>query len=290
MKIVKIAGGLGNQMFQYAFLLALKHRFPNEEILANLNDFDKFSLHNGYDLENAFGLKLNNCSRKLYKKLSYDPFNIVDRAKRKIFGDKKTNIVEREEDKFTFVDKYFLLKGSYHFDGYWQSYKYFEDIKDEIVKNFKFRNEKSENNIKTLNKILSTESVSMHVRRGDYITHPLFGGICDYDYFINAISKVRSLLEDFELFIFSDDPDWCKNKIKAKNATYIDWNSGDNAYMDMYLMSKCRHNIIANSSFSWWGAYLNSNEKKIVISPSKWKNNMIGTRELIPEYWIKIDV
>lgn len=91
-----------------------------------------------------------------------------------------------------------------------------------------------------------------------------------------------------EFFVFSDDPEWCKTNLKIENAKYITWNSGSEAYRDMQLMSLCKHNIIANSSFSWWAAYLNDNLKKIVISPSKWKNNMDGTRDLIPEKWIKI--
>ncbi len=124
---------------------------------------------------------------------------------------------------------------------------------------------------------------------GDYVNHPIHGGICTMDYYQQAIDIMKSKIVNPKFFIFSNDIEWCHSHLKLADAVYITGNKGENSYRDMQLMSMCKHNIIANSSFSWWGAWLNNNPDKIVIAPAKWFNDpKINTRDLIPDDWIKI--
>ncbi|HOV15035.1 MAG TPA: alpha-1,2-fucosyltransferase, partial [Spirochaetota bacterium] len=142
------------------------------------------------------------------------------------------------------------------------------------------------------NQIKNSNSVSIHVRRGDYVGNIKtlnFHGVCEIDYYIDAINSIKQKVQNPLFFIFSDDIEWCKNNIKDENSIFIDFERDD--YVDMYLMTVCKHNIIANSSFSYWAAYLNQNFDKIVIAPKKWfkdDNQNKRTEGLIPEKWIRI--
>lgn len=288
MKIVSFFGGLGNQMFQYAFYRRLKNEFPNEQLLIDIHSFEYHCIHNGYELERVFDIKADYCSKLQFEKMAFNDFFLSHRVKRRLFGKKKTEIFEEESQKFNYVPKFITNKGDFFFKGYWQSPGYFEPIKEIIFKEFSFVNSPGLRNEELLKEIRSVNSVSIHVRRGDYITHPLFGGICELEYYKNAIRIIKSKLENVQYFVFSDDISWCVNNLDISNAIYVEENVGINSHIDMWLMSNCKHNIIANSSFSWWGAYLNQNSSKIVISPSQWKSNMEGTRGLIPDNWLKI--
>ena len=130
-------------------------------------------------------------------------------------------------------------------------------------------------------------SLSVHIRRGDYVTHPKYKDICSLDYYHSAIAKVLEQEPRCQIFVFSDDLEWCKQNLAQYHCHFIDHNWGANSYKDMQLMSLCHHHIIANSSFSWWGAFLSKKEGS-TIAPKKWKNNMEGTRQLIPPHWIQI--
>ena len=144
--------------------------------------------------------------------------------------------------------------------------------------------------IKTL--LETKDSVSIHVRRGDYLKSRLYKNICEVDYYRNAIIKAKEIVgKEAHFYFFSNDIEWCTNHlsdlIDDNHFHKVDWNTGANSYKDMLLMSGCRVNIIANSSFSWWSAYLNQREDKIVIAPKKWINKKILNPIQLPE-WIKL--
>src|SRR3989344_4984067 len=159
-----------------------------------------------------------------------------------------------------------------------------------IRKDFTFGATIVERNKKLASEISGTNSVSVHIRRGDYVTNAntnQFHGLCSLDYYNKAVSFISSKQNEMELFVFSDDIEWCKENLKYDFP--IHFVETNDAHSDMYLMSLCKHNIIANSSFSWWGAWLNDNFQKIVVAPSQWiADASVNTQDLIPKGWIKI--
>ena len=179
-----------------------------------------------------------------------------------------------------------------------QSYKYFEGYEDLIRNIFKFPKDKiGKENIKLLNDIKKSNSISIHIRRGDYVNNNKTNkvhGTCDLEYYNNAIKNITdNNNEGFKLFFFSDDIDWVKEKFKKTNykKTFISNNINDKSWIDMFLMSSCNHNIIANSSFSFWGAWLNSKLDKKVIAPKRWFLDIEmenQAKNIIPPQWIKI--
>jgi len=275
-KIVSIECGLGNQMFQYAFYLSLKQHLDNcvyYLVAPNIS-------HNGYELEKVFNIK------------NSKPKNLFIRAFKKIL---KRKIDKKYETNFGNYDPEFIFSNKViaYYCGYWQTERYFQNIIDEVKKSFRFKDPKiSIKNKLFLDKIKSFDSVSIHVRRGDYESHEgskkLLGGMCNLDYYKRAIEEINKYTSNKPYFVvFSDDILWAKNNLKLSSSIYVDWNTGENSWQDMFLMTKCKHNIIANSTFSWWGAWLNSNPNQKVIYPQRWYNKL-ETRDIAPENWIKI--
>jgi len=284
MKIVKLLGGLGNQMFQYAFYRSLQNK--GISVYADLSDFDEYPLHNGYELERIFNLKVKKPSKFLLNLFRPNQTKWIFRKLKRILNLKNTYRVE--ENEFMFDASFFNNANKYYF-GYWQNEEYFHDIAEKIKHDFKFPKIAATENQTVLQQIVDTESVAIHVRRGDYLKDPLFGGICTLDYYEQAILSLNSKIKDAQFFVFSDDMAWCRQNLNLKKATYIDWNKGNNSYIDMQLMSNCKHNIIANSSFSWWGAWLNNNNNKVIIAPKKWIANLTPNDcNICPKTWIKI--
>ena len=175
--------------------------------------------------------------------------------------------------------------------GYWQSEKYFSFIEEKIKAEFTFKIEIDDINKKYLEEMNKVESISLHVRRGDYLSSPSLN-VCTEKYYENAITYFRERIENPIFFVFSNDIEWCRQNINGKDIKYINVNKGERSYNDMRLMSACKHNIIANSSFSWWGAWLNSNAQKIIVAPNKWINNSknVSESDIIPEKWKKIEI
>ena len=236
--------------------------------------YGNLSMHNGYELKNVFGIddivKKGNiidilsitCSDK------YNSFPLVYRGLRVVYSEKA-----------------FHTKSKYLY-GYWMNDQYFRDIESELKTAFDFKNI-DDFNVK-LSRQLSTEnSVSLHIRRGDYINLPNFN-ICGESYYKNAISYIEENVRSPKFYIFSDDPEWCETYLKQFNIDYriIKHNTGTTSFRDMFLMSKCKHNIIANSTFSWWGAWLNNNSEKIVIAPERWWKDTVVSP--VPSQWTKI--
>ncbi len=286
MVIVKLIGGLGNQMFQYATgrRLAVK----NKTVLKlDLSHYDKVDpKYRKYDLS-LFNIEENLASAEEInniKKNGWIKFFEVFKPYRK-----RTTIKYRGYD----FDPHILELGdNVHLDGYWQSEKYFLDVKDTILKDFTLKNPLSNSGQEISKQIKNAESVSIHVRRGDYITSPKFLKIYNLlglEYYQLAIKKISELATNPAFFIFSDDPEWVENNLSLICPNiYIVSQLKIPTYEELILMSQCQHQIIANSSFSWWAAWLNQNPNKIVIGPKKWFKFCDDDRGIMPEEWLKL--
>lgn len=295
MKIVYFFDGLGNQMFQYAYYKALKNKEKN--IYANLDAYKRDYIQNirdfnGYELKRIFNINVkekkflgdNFFSRTRWKKI-----NIIIKIIHKIL--RILNIIIYIENWNESIKERLNKKRVYFLTGWWQSEKFFKDIEKEIRKDFTFPKIKDEKNKEIENIISKTNSVSIHIRRGDYIKDKGLGGLTPLKYYQKGIDYIRNKVKDPVYFIFSNDIEWCKKNLKIKGQIYyVDWNKNEENYKDMQLMSLCKHNIIANSSFSWWGAWLNNNPNKIVIAPEKWFNDCLKMdySNIVPKNWIKI--
>lgn len=284
MIIVKLHGGLGNQMFQYAVGRALS--------LKN-NDFLKMDLfwfgNVGDDIERPF--KLNVFNVDIVEASDVEVKNIVPN---KIF--KKLGLYNHKkyikEKHFHFDPEIIKLRGNVYLDGYWQSEKYFKDVKNVIRKDFELKNslsDKAQASVDLIRRSIDNP-ISLHIRRGDYTQNPktkAYHGLCSLDYYRKAIEYIKNKIGNIKLFVFSDDIKWAKEQELFNGAIFVSAPEIKD-YEEMYLMSLCEHNIIANSSFSWWGAWLNKNQNKIVVAPKKWFNVPKDTSDLIPGDWIRI--
>ena len=179
-----------------------------------------------------------------------------------------------------------------YLDGYWGSYKYFADIVDLLQKDFTVKAEMDQKNVEIARAISGTKSVSIHFRRGDYVTNPqtnAYHGTCSLDYYQRAVKDISKYVSDPHFFVFSDDPDWVQQNFSIPYPlSFVTINSPDEPHKDLRLMSLCRHHIIANSSFSWWSAWLCTNKDKKVYCPDKWFNVPYDMRDAIPEFWKRI--
>lgn len=298
MKIVNIKGGLGNQMLQYAFAYKLKKLHPSEEILIDLKNFKGYKWH-VYELKYVFDVEIPVASFWQLLKVTC-PFSsntflgnylqTINSFKKAIFGKLGLRNKEYCEKEHSLYDREALLiKGDCYYDGYWTNQNYFADIRDEILDVFSFKRTLDEINKSLLEEIKSTNSVSLHVRRGNYLLFDIYKGICELDYYQRAVDIINSHVDNPHYYIFSNDIEWCKENLVGmlKNYTFVDNNSGMNNYIDLQLMSNCKHNIIANSTFSWWGAWLNQYTDKIVVAPKKWLNMELKYTPLLEE-WTKI--
>ncbi len=290
MKIVQINGGLGNQMFQYAFYLAMLYR--GEAVKADISEYARYNQHNGYELEKIFGIKMDIADWKESLSCGAPRKDFIHRMLRKLGlkrpGERYIHLdgagaVSYQPD---LLDR---LPDSCYLEGYWQSEKWFDSVREEVRHSFRFSETGlDDTNRKLLEQIGKANSVAVHVRRGDYTHIPLYQNICTLDgYYKPAIDFIKEREEDLLFFVFSNDIPWCRENLELKHAVYVDHNSGPSSYRDMHLMSSCKHNIIANSTFSWWGAWLNDNPHKIVLTPSRFLNT--GAEEdIIPQSWIRI--
>ena len=291
MNIVRINAGLGNQMFQYAFFRALKTIYNDTKI--DISEFKYRKHHNGYELEKIFNITPNYASAKESNAMIDMSKNLFADIRRTIFKIKYKGNGELVQEQDARFHPEFLTKTNAYFIGYWQTEKYFLPVADVIRKEFSFRNELDRENKQIAEQIKNSHAVSIHVRCGDYLKKrriDSFGSVCTPIYYNNAIDYIQSKAGNVRFFVFSDDIAWTKSNLQLPaNAVFVDINHGKESYKDMQLMSLCRHNIIANSSFSWWGAWLNSNPDKIVVAPGIWFR---GTEmpDVLPEAWIKMSI
>lgn len=286
MIIVKVMAGLGNQMFQYALFRSLLKQGRDAKL--DISYYKKFLAHNGYELPRIFNITEYYATKQESSNLGDIRLDIISRIIRKFIYTKKTHIIQNIGEGFGF-DPTVLELDNLYLQGYWQSEKYFLFAEDELRRDFTFKKPLDPKNQSIEHLINQSNSISLHVRRGDYVKAPNLGEVCTIEYYRNAINYIKSSLENPAFFVFSDDICWCKQHLQINNAVYVEGNYGLDSYKDMQLMSSCKHNIISNSSFSWWGAWLNSNKKKIVIAPDKWfKDRKINVKDIIPDTWLKI--
>lgn len=288
MKIVKIIGGLGNQMFQYALLVALRETF-HEEVLMDVSTFNTYKLHNGFELERVFQISARRASEQETRKLTRFTCNYkLSRIYRKLLPNKRTEKVESRRCRF---DPTVLTDDrDLYYEGIWQNHRYFDAFKKIIRREFQLRVPLDERNASQAEHFGRTLTVSLHIRRGDYLKHKNYRGLCGIDYYKKAIGHVHGKYghEAVEFAVFSNDMSWCSQHIvpllQGCPITLVDWNKGKDSYKDMCLMSACRVNIIANSSFSWWAAYLNGHIDKEVIAPKVWTNMPVEFDRQLPEW------
>lgn len=303
MRIVNIRGGLGNQMFQYAFAIALKSKYPDENILIDTQLYS-FPLvksfqgnnffHNGYEVEKIFpNAKLPIASWREVAKVSYYiPNYILNRAAKKLLPLRKSEYIQSPTDSYVYnVDALEASDKSYY-EGYWLSPKYFDGCKNDIYKVFQFPPFNTKENLRLEKELALDNSVTIHIRRGDFLNHPIYKDICTLDYYRKAIKESKRYIIDPVFYIFSNDQTWCKENLKEvfgnSIVEFVDNNKGDESYRDMQLMSLSRCNILANSTFSWWGAYLNQRGDHIVFVPNKWVNT--PCEDACCKEWIKVQI
>lgn len=277
-RIIKFQGGLGNQMFQYALSLRLKHD-GYAPVRYDTEYYSYCDPHYGFELERIFGVKCKGpgmVARRIFKSKK------LTRLLVKYLYDYNDTVYEMPVEG--------LLRPVKYYDGYWQNENYFKKVESLVRKSFVF-NELSvaPQNREMAQRMAGESSVSLHVRRGDYLSCDILCDVCGVEYFRRAIEYMRSILgEQVRFYLFSDDLEWVAKNLDVPNATYVEHNRGLDSWQDMYLMSSCKHHIIANSSFSWWGAWLNPSPEKIVVAPDKWFNHKEYT-EIIPDSWVKIE-
>jgi len=301
MIIVSIFGGLGNQMFQYALGRHLSHKLNTEfkmDYSYNLvrTDFNPDDILSIFDIFNLKGVKATieeiNKFKSLNQNLSFKKvwYHVKNRYPNLL----QTKYRTVNESYFHFNPEILDLPNNCYLSGYWQSEKYFTDDEVLIREDFKILEPTDEKNLDIAEKIKNSESVSIHLRGRDYITRNDTNRqhfTCDNSYYERSIHLIIDKVLNPHFFIFSDDPKWAKSFLKINYPfTFVEGNSWNKtSYEDLRLMSLCKHNIIANSSFSWWASWLNQNPDKIIIAPGKWFNDPLkNTDDLIPENWIRI--
>ena len=300
MIIVRMQKGLGNQMFLYALIKQLEIQYPTTIIkahISNKHSKDKESF-GAYILEDIFEINVNKCTWKNACQLAnYYPedgplsriFFPVSRLLRAILGPKYTHIMQ--DDNTCFYPELYNMNPlhSYYIQGGFVNAEYLNGIEETLYRDFQFKNELCGKNLELYNEILISESVSVHIRRGDYIKLDM--PVATDEYYKNAIKIINSKVKNPFFYIFSNDEDYAYRLFKGRSDfKVVTGNSGKNSYIDMQLMSACKHNIIANSTFSFWGAYLNRNTNKIVIAPNIGIGKLDNKNPIACKEWIKIDV
>lgn len=279
-------------MFQYAAgrALSLEYGVP---LRLDVSGFAGYGLHQGFELRRVFDCHAESATKADVRSILGWQFLA---GVRRILARPSMN---------AFCTKAFVVEPQFHYwpgiknvprdcylVGYWQSEKYFVDADSDIRTDFTFKSPLTGMNAELSAQIAGVNSVSLHVRRGDYVANKknqLIYCACSLDYYQAAIQYISAHVENPNFFIFSDDLAWVKSSLKMDfPCQYVDHNQGAESYNDMRLMSLCKHNIIANSSFSWWGAWLNMNPDKIVIAPKKWFFKEIYTKDLIPQGWVRL--
>jgi hypothetical protein len=287
--IVKLSGGLGNQLFQYAAgrSLSLRNRTA---LFLDIADFDVDQAtitKRAFEL-GVFAFPVEIASRQQTDRFLHPPLlrKAVDKMRPYFRKSVYNEPFFKYDGNFPRASPQTLLR------GYWQSERYFEQVTAVIRDDLRIKAPLSEQTRRMADRIDGSRSVSLHVRRGDYVKDAAtlrYHGVCDLEYYRRAIGEIRRTAGDLEVFVFSDDMEWVKANITSDLPLTFVENEGRQAYEDLFLMGRCQHNIIANSSFSWWAAWLNPNPQKVVIAPSRWFNeSKADTRDLLPAQWIKL--
>lgn len=290
MNIIEIKGGLGNQMFQAALWVAFRKK--------GIPSVVDISFYHSGQQERELALDF-------FPEMLLDVANARDAARLRGYGYHDSLLeklrrrvrtsaaqVYQEDVKKGYQQEVFNQRDTY-ISGYWQCEKYFAEYRDDLLKTFCFPMPQDDSCQRVRDHILNSEiSVSVHVRRGDYLCSKyseVYRDVCTELYYQRAMDCIREEYSGCQFYVFSDDLSWCKTQLNSSDVTFVDCNSGMNSPYDMYLMSICKHNIIANSSFSWWGAWLNQNELKEVLVPERWFHHM-DVADQICDTWRRIPI
>lgn len=292
MVITNLIGGLGNQMFQYAAgrALSLERGVP---LCLDISGFSSYGLHQGFELQRIFnctaGIANESDLRDILGWQSSSHIRHLLLRKEMALFRRKELVVEPQFNYWPGIKR---VPNDCYLVGYWQSEKYLSESASQIRADFTFLQPLEDQNEKLSQLMNSVNAVSLHVRRGDYATNPqttATHGLCTLDYYRNSIQYVAERVQQPNFFIFSDDIAWVRDNLNIPHqCQYVDCNQGEESYNDMRLMSMCNHHIIANSSFSWWGAWLNPKRDKIVVVPKNWFANQTDAIDLLPQSWVKL--
>lgn len=293
MIVVNLKGGLGNQLFQYSAgrALAIRHN-TNLKFDVSVLNADPKNVYTKREFElDVFEINASLASEndiKLFEKKTF-----FKKVLNKFLPPFLSGYYVANQVGFEYDSRFQSLPANTYLNGYWQSEKYFLSIRETLLKELSIKKPKTKEVIAAESEIRNSNSVSLHIRRGDYVSLKAsfeLHGLLPAEYYYKGIELIKKHYPEISLFVFSDDISWVKENLKfTDKCTYVDFNAGENSVFDLHLMSLCKHNIIANSSFSWWGAWLNQNKSKIVISPSAWFSRTdLNTKDVIPESWIKI--
>jgi hypothetical protein len=288
--ITRIRSGLGNQLFCYAAGRALAHRLGGNLIL-DCRRADRLVYLDQYAVNGEFLFKGSSSIRDRYSKLQrrygtlaaeiHRMFPRTTRVEGHVFR------VFEERQLFKYERDFGSLAGSVYLNGYWQSFRYFEDVSPILRAELQPKGDLTGLNKRWLENIRARpNSVCVHVRRGDYLNTAF--GLCSPAYYKNAAAVIRDRLgSDATFFVFSDDLPWCRNHLPISDAVFVEGNEND-PVSELFLMAACRHHIIANSTFSWWAAWLGHHDQQLVIAPDPWISIVSSCPDLMPSPWIKL--
>lgn len=293
MIVVNLIGGLGNQMFQYAVGLALA-KTKSQSLHLDIDDFAGYRLHNGFELPRVFSGEFDVAeSAHLQKVIGWRASRPVRTLLRRPYFSWLRGKHYVVEPHFHYWKEWLTVPENCYLYGYWQSERYFSSVEDSLRRNFEFRRPLEEQNAVIAERIAKCNAISLHIRRGDYVAHAKTSathGALPIAYYQRAVKFIAERVRMPRFFVFSDDISWAKVNLGLdQDCEYVGHNSGFDSYRDMQLMSMCNHHIIANSSFSWWGAWLNPDPEKMVLYPEHWfRRKQVITDDLFPPGWQKI--
>ena len=290
---VQLNGGLGNQLFQYAAAksLALHHKVPLQIDISSFQreNLPELEVPRDFELYNFQGIVDNTIF--LSEKQNEEIISFLKRTSlSKLLPNHKRKIYS--EPFYHFDKNFFHSKKNILLRGQWQSEKYFLRYKDTFEEILQLKIPLVQQCLPKAKELYQRNSVSVHIRRADYLRKQIiyeWHGVMEKDYYLKAFEILQAKLGRFEVYYFTDDITWVENELIPVQPGEIVSSYTNSHYEDFYLISQCKHNIIANSSFSWWGAWLNRNTEKIVIGPKKWFNKgPKDTFDILPDSWIKV--
>lgn len=291
MVIVRVMGGLGNQLQQYALYrkfqsmgitAKLDLAWFSQSVQASMAAPRRFALPDLTDqpLEEASAEEVRALLGRTYE----EPAGISEKLKRRLFPGKMLLFEESE----MFHREIFFFRNDRYLAGYWACEAYYADILERLREEIRFPKGGDGKNRETMEEMTGQTAVSIHIRRGDYLdaeNAAMFGGICTEAYYDTAIRYIKERCPGAVFYVFSDDPDYVRDHYRGAEYRIVDWNRGADSFYDMQLMSHCKHNICANSTFSFWGARLNGTAGKIMIRPSIHKNTQVCVPEQMKKFW-----
>jgi len=288
-----IIGGLGNQMFQYAAGRALSQE-RNVPLLLDTSDFARYGKHQGFELARVFSCPVTLAKPKdIHAILGWQSSSRIRHFAVRPLLEFLRNRRLIAEPYFHYWPNIRDVSLPCYLMGYWQSERYFTNVAQTIRADFTFKQPLADRNLDFAQKISAVNSVSLHIRRGDYANNAralAWHGMCPLNYYEAAIKFMAERVHKPHFFVFSDDMDWVRANLNITyQCHYVNHNFDAESFNDMRLMSLCKHHIIANSSFSWWGAWLNPSTTKIVLAPKRWFNEYpADTKDLLPEGWLSL--